>query len=382
MNNKILIIDTEVLNRNLLDRILGRTYEIDFASSGEEAIEKLGNFKDGYSLVILNLILGGVSGYDILDYMRLHNILEKTPVLVALMRNMQESERHCAALGATDFIYFPFDAALVSRKVALVSGFSPAVLVSEETKSKGRESKKEGSSSGSLTGEAAKELKSLREENAELKNADKVWDNKNRNLIELIGTIAETRDLENPMHIKRIKKLTRILADEYVKDYPEYGLNDHAAMLISEAAALHDIGKISIPDSILLKPGKLDDDEFDFIKSHTLRGCELIESIKDAWSPEYGHFAYEICRNHHERYDGHGYPDHLSGDNIPVSAQLESIADVYEALTHDRCYKDKVSPEIAYDMIINGECGVFSPKLIEAFRKTRVQFEAAVTDEG
>ena len=145
--------------------------------------------------------------------------------------------------------------------------------------------------------------------------------------------------------------------------------------MISDAAALHDIGKIAIPDEVLLKPGRLTPEEFEIMKTHTTKGCEILESLNYAQDEEYYRYSYEICRHHHERYDGKGYPDGLVGDEIPICAQLVSVADVYDALVNERCYKDAFSKEDAYRMIITGECGVFSPKLMESFRKVRPAFE-------
>lgn len=158
-------------------------------------------------------------------------------------------------------------------------------------------------------------------------------------------------------------------------EYPEYGLTQDTINVIVSASALHDIGKITIPDSILLKPGRLTREEFEYMKSHTTRGCELLESMKNVLDPQYEKVSYEICRHHHERFDGKGYPDGLSGDAIPLSAQLVSVADVYDALVNERCYKDAFSPEEAFHMIVNGECGVFSPRLMEVVRKVRPEFE-------
>ena len=160
-----------------------------------------------------------------------------------------------------------------------------------------------------------------------------------------------------------------------MEDYPEYDLTKEKIDIIESVSALHDIGKIAIPDRILLKPGRLTSEEFEYMKSHTIRGCELLDSIKEDRNDDTMKYAYEICRHHHERYDGKGYPDGLVGDEIPICAQLVSVADVYDALVNERCYKDAFSKEDAYRMIITGECGVFSPKLMESFRKVRPAFE-------
>ena len=145
--------------------------------------------------------------------------------------------------------------------------------------------------------------------------------------------------------------------------------------MISAASALHDVGKIAIPDSILLKPGKLTPEEYEYMKSHSVRGCELVENIKDIWDEEYAKLSYDICRYHHERYDGKGYPDGLAGDDIPIAAQIVSVADVYDALVSKRVYKDAYGKEQAFRMITTGECGVFSPKLLKCFKMVRKSFE-------
>lgn len=192
----------------------------------------------------------------------------------------------------------------------------------------------------------------------------------------MLGTIVEYRNLESGEHIKRVKNYTRILAECAMKEYPEYGLTQEKIEMMVSASSLHDIGKITIPDHILLKPGRLTKEEFELMKSHTLRGCEILDEIKLGWDPEMKQVIYGICRHHHERYDGKGYPDGLAGEDIPIAAQCVSIADVYDALVNERCYKDAFSPDEAYRMITNNECGVFSPKLMEVFYKVRKQFEA------
>jgi putative two-component system response regulator len=205
---------------------------------------------------------------------------------------------------------------------------------------------------------------------------------KNKNIIDILGTVVECRDMESGEHIQRVKGYTEILANEMMKTYPEYNLTPKKIEIIVSASALHDIGKIAIPDRILNKPGKLTNDEYEYMKSHTLRGCEILKNIKGVWDQEYSRYSYEICRYHHERYDGRGYPDGLKEDQIPISAQLVSIADVYDALVNERVYKDAYPKDKAFQMITQGECGVFSPKLLEAFRNVRQEFEELVEKQA
>ncbi len=196
----------------------------------------------------------------------------------------------------------------------------------------------------------------------------------NNDIIELMGNVVEGRDAESGEHVKRVKGFTNILAIQVMTDLPEYGLTPEKVDIITSASALHDVGKITIPDNILLKPGRLNDEEFKMMQRHTVNGCKLLESMPADWGKQYLQTSLDICRHHHEKYDGRGYPDKLSGDDIPISAQIVSIADCYDALVSKRVYKDAYSCEQAFNMICNGECGVFSPKLLACFAKCKGAF--------
>jgi len=197
----------------------------------------------------------------------------------------------------------------------------------------------------------------------------------NEQLINIIGSLVETRNLESRNHIRRMKTFTYFLGTELMKRFPEYGLDEHKVRVIAAASALHDMGKIAIPDSILFKPARLTREEFDEMKTHTTIGAEMLQNISGAWDDEYKQACYDICRWHHEKFDGKGYPDGLVGEDIPISAQIVSIVDIYDALVCVKVYKDAFKPEQAYKMIISGECGVFNPKLIESFKNCAEQFE-------
>ena len=181
--------------------------------------------------------------------------------------------------------------------------------------------------------------------------------------------------MESGMHIKRVKGLTQIMAQAYAKLYPEEGLTEEDIYMIVKASALHDIGKIAVPDNILLKPGRLTDEEFKIMQSHTTKGCEILSKLEEVQESGQYQVSYDICRHHHERYDGRGYPDGLVGDDIPLSAQLVSVVDVYDALVSERVYKKAFSKDEAYDMIMNGKCGTFSPKMLKCFEKARKVIE-------
>ncbi len=207
----------------------------------------------------------------------------------------------------------------------------------------------------------------LRERNRELAKT-------NDEIIEMLGDVVELRNEESGMHIQRVKAFTRVLAKIVQETLPEYGLTDDDVELITSASALHDVGKIMIPDAILLKPGRLTPEEFEIMKSHSEKGCLVLKRAPKTWSARYLNIGLEIVRHHHEKWDGRGYPDGLKGDEIPISAQLVSVADCFDALTTERVYKPAFSVDKAFDMILGGECGAFSEKLMNCFRQCREIF--------
>lgn len=195
--------------------------------------------------------------------------------------------------------------------------------------------------------------------------------NTNNQLIEVLSSVVESRDLESGNHINRMKNVTKLFLHRVMNEYPEYGLTENSIEIMSAASAMHDIGKVAIPDNILLKPGKLTKEEFEVMKEHTLRGCDIINAASAIQDKEYYKYCYDICRHHHERYDGKGYPDGLCGENISIIAQVVSIADVYDALVSKRCYKDAFEQDKAVSMILSGECGTFNPKLMDVLNEVK-----------
>ncbi len=220
----------------------------------------------------------------------------------------------------------------------------------------------------------------IAERTAELHEKAKTLNQINEEITELLGNITEARDMESGEHIKRVKGFTRILANHIKEEWPEYGLDDEQIALITSASALHDIGKIMISDNILRKPGRFTPEEFDIMKSHTSKGCEMLEMAPKGWDKRYLDFSMEICKYHHEKWDGKGYPEGLTGDDIPISAQIVSVADCFDALTTKRIYKDAYDPEVAFDMILSGQCGSFSDKMMASFRNAKEEFFSHMHD--
>lgn len=355
MKNKVLIVDDALINRDILKEILKDTYDILEAEDGKTALEILDAENNEISAILLDLLMPVMDGFQVLEELNARKVIEKIPVLVISGENSTQNEQRCFELGIADFIGKPFNAHLVRKRV--------------------QNAAEHYAYRNELEAKVEEQTNVLRKAYRTLKNQAEQLMRRNQDIIEILGTVVEYRNMESGEHVKRVGEYTRILAETFMVEYPEYGLTQDKINVIVSASALHDIGKITIPDSILLKPGRLTKEEFEYMKSHTTRACELLESMKDVLDTQYKKVSYEICRHHHERFDGKGYPDGLAGDAIPLPAQLVSVADVYDALVNERCYKDAFSPEEAFHMIVNGECGVFSPRLMEVFRKVRPEFE-------
>lgn len=356
MKERILIVEDKELNREILIDILKDEYDVVWVEDGEEALKYLETERDNVSAMLLDLYMPNVDGYAVLEKMNETGWIRTVPVLVITGDSSIQSERRCFEYNVSDFIHKPFDNMLVKRRIS-------NVIYSAREQER-------------LRKQVEVQTRVLRVQNNVLQEQAEALRQSKESVIDILGTVVEYRNLESGQHIARVKGYTRILAKQLQKDYPQYNLTDSKIEVIVAASALHDIGKIAIPDSILLKPGRLTSDEFSVMKTHTSKGSEILGNIKDTWDDEYGEISLTICLYHHERYDGKGYPEGLVGDAIPISAQIVSLADVYDALINERVYKDAFSKEEAFNMIMNGECGVFGPHILDCFEKTRDQFES------
>ena len=355
MRNKVLIVDDMELNREMLKVILEEEYSLLEADGGKNAIDVIQKHQEEIAVVLLDLVMPEMDGFAVLEEMKKRAWLKHIPVLVVSAESKAEVESRCFNMGVSDFIKKPFDREIIKNRIKnIVTLFEYQNHLEEKV--------------GKQTAKLNQQNKLLILQSEKLKES-------NTRIIDILGTVVECRNLESGEHIKRVKGFTRILAEQMMEDYPEYGLTKEKIDIIVSASALHDVGKIAIPDSILLKPARLTKDEYEYMKSHTTRGCEVLINIKDVWDETYSKVSYEICRHHHERYDGKGYPDSLAGEAIPISAQLVGLADAYDALVSERVYKSAYSEDEAFHMIVSGECGVFSPKLLECFRRSKKKFE-------
>lgn len=343
----ILIVDDVEIDRGILCEIFSEYTTVE-AANGRQAIEIIEANPDRISAVLLDVVMPVMNGLEAIDEMKNRGWLAHIPVILISGEATLAAERIAYEMGATDVIHKPYDSIVIKQRTQNIMELYYNKRHLEEMV----------------------ELQTgvLRQQAAELQRM-------NNRIIDTMSNVVEFRNLESGDHVKRVKKFTRILAEHVAAVYPEYQLDEEAIDVITAAAAMHDVGKIAISDAILLKPGKLTKEEFDVMKTHTIKGCEIIEMLENIQEGEYGRVSYDICRYHHERYDGSGYPEGLRGEEIPIAAQIVSVADVYDALVSDRCYKEAYTPAEAYDMIMRGECGEFSPKIRTCLARAREEFE-------
>lgn len=360
--NVILVVDDVEINRDILKEIFQEEFQVIEAQNGREAIEKLRLNIQSIAIVLLDVVMPDLDGYQVMDWMKENMVISGIPVVLITGNQSEDMERRAYETGVSDIIHKPFNSYIVKRRITNII-----------------ELYQHKNSMEMLIGQ---QVQKLQEQNILLQEQTGKLEEINSAIIDTMSNVVEFRNLESGQHIKRIKKFTKCLAKSVAENCDEYSLDENAVRIITQASAMHDIGKIGIPDNILLKPGKLSKDEFEVMKTHTSLGCELIERIAPVQGEEYYEYCYEICRYHHERYDGKGYPDGLQGDEIPIAAQIVSIADVYDALVSDRVYKAAYTPKEACNMIQTGKCGVFSPKLIKCFNKVNVLFHELAQERG
>lgn len=356
MNGKILVVDDVEINRDILKDILESEYEVVMAENGVEALRYIEENHDSLSLILLDIMMPEMNGFEVLDVLKDKEYYERIPIVVITGDDSSDSERRSLDYGVVDFVHKPFNETIVKLRVTNVINLFSYKNSLEDKVNRQNET-------------LIKQYFQLKEQTAKLRES-------NEKMVDILGTIVETRNLESGLHVQRVKVYTGILAKYVMHNYPEYGLDDYAVDIMIHASALHDVGKIAISDSILLKPGRLTPEEFNEMKKHTTKGCDMLKNFEGVWNEEYMKVSSEICKYHHERYDGKGYPEGLVGDKIPISAQIVSIADVYDALVHERVYKKAIPREEAYNMIMNGECGTFSTKILDCFSKSKAEFEA------
>lgn len=349
IKQQLLIVDDSEINREILTEILKDDYRILQAENGEEGIRILREHENDIALVLLDILMPGLNGFDVLNLMNINHWIEDIPVIIISAENSGDYVRKAYELGASDYVNCPFDSKTVYQRV-----YNIIKLYAKQ-----------------------KRLLSLVK--------DQIYENEKNNqmMISILSHIVEFRNGESGKHVLHINILTGLLLDKLTQKSDKYFISGNEQYLITTASALHDIGKIGIDEKILNKPGKLTAEEFEIMKQHTVIGEEMLKNLEFYQDEELVRYAREICRWHHERYDGRGYPDGLVGDEIPIAAQVVSMADVYDALTSERVYKKAFSHEKAMEMILNGECGTFNPLLLECLQEIvgEIGFSLDIADQ-
>ncbi len=343
----ILVVDDSQYNRELLTEILQDEFDIIQAENGCEGLDLIEKRRKEISCVLLDISMEGMDGFEVLEKLNNRRWIKTLPVIIISAENSTEFLRKGYTLGASDYIFRPFDSLVVKKRVQ-----NTVKLYANQKK-------------------LARMV------------IDKIKENNRMSdmMISILGHTVEFRNKESNLHISNVSNLTKIFLEELNSSDSEYYFSRNDISLITRAAALHDLGKVSIPDDVLNKPGKFTDDEFAMMKKHTIIGAQMLEADPAYKNEPLVKKAYNICRWHHERFDGRGYPDKLSGEQIPIEAQVVSIADVYDALTSERCYKKAFSHEKAIEMINNNECGVFNPVLIECLNNIAPTLQVRMKEE-
>ena len=340
VRDTILLVDHIQPDREFLRSTFEENYNLLEAENVDQALLLLEQNQQCIAAVLLDLGLPNEGGLFLLRECARRGLHTQFPSVGIVHRGEDELEASAFYLGADEVLTKPFRPVVIQQRVKTVIELYHQKRDLEQR---------------------------VEEQTAILRRS-------NESMVDSLCAIIETRSAESGLHILRIRQFTRLLLEELARNCPEYQLNETTVQIITSAAALHDIGKIGIPDAILNKPGRLDPDEFETMKTHTTIGCQMLEELHAVGNDEYLRYAHNICHYHHERWDGKGYPEGLRADDIPICAQVVGLADAFDALTNSRVYKEAYSFERASTMILNGECGLFSPKLLEGFKRLQSEF--------
>ena len=342
----ILIVDDSKFNRDILKEILGEKYNYLEAENGNQAIQMIGE-NIGIDLMLLDINMPQMNGFEVLEIMKRSQCIEETPVIMISSEESVDTMREAYEMGITDYIARPFDSVIVKKRVQNTLNLyaNQNYLVNVVV--------------------------------------DQIYEKEDNNniMIRILSSILGSRNSESREHILHIKTATEMMLRQLIKITDVYHLTEADIALITTASSLHDIGKIYIPEEILNKPGRLTDEEFKIMKTHSELGADIIQDMHLPQEKPLVHTAWEICRWHHERWDGKGYPDGLKGEEIPISAQVVSIADVYDALTSERCYKKAFDHDTAIKMILDGQCGQFNPILLKCLKELSPRFFKMFSNE-
>ncbi len=349
---------------NDVSKALSDEYEIVKAIDGAQTIRAISDKSISLACAIIDLNQPNMNVFQILNLMKKSSVMKYIPVIMMAENIDEENAQKCLDGGAEDVVIVPVAASKI--KFAVNRAIRNKMYIKElEEKISNSEAH---NNNPDISADAEKT-----KDGSGFSNREDI-DALQHEFANIIGTLAEFRNFSKN-HIKRVREITRTLCDTLITFFPESKLGKDDVDCIADASCYHDVGKLLIPDDIILKPLKLTPSEFDMIKSHTTKGCEILDNLKEFQTEKMYHYSWEICRYHHERYDGKGYPEKLMGENIPLSAQIVSIADAFDALMTNTTYRKAIDFEKAYSMVLEGECGMFSPRITQCFKMNKDKIE-------
>ena len=350
---KIIVIDDVELNRAILKEAFKKEFDVLEAENGAVGLQKIKENQGDLAAIFLDIIMPEMDGFGVLQELNINSIIQKIPVFLITTDATSNVVERAYDYGAVDVIPKPFNIMIIKRRVQNMIDFFEAKRQSDS--------------------DIVQIDQVLQMQREDLNNAV-------GSLIGQICEVIESRSAEESDHLNRVRKMTRALAEQFAWLHPEYGLKDDIIAAISNASVLHDIGKVFVRDEILTKPEKLSAEEMAAIQSAPSQGVKLLNRAQGIPEPFFT-FAKEICRSHMERFDGNGYPEGLKENQIPLSAQLAGLAEAYDVLVSKRVYKKAYNHDEAMKMILDGECGVFSPDLLECLKKAAPDLQSVASDE-
>ncbi len=351
----VLLVDDQAKDRTQLRQLLSPSYEIVEAADGNEGIQMMETYCLQLAAVLLDVDMPGLDGFEVLQIARQKGWLRSVPVFLIAEDRAEEALERGYELGAMDILTKPFWPQVVRRRVdSMVELFRHRYELEQ----------------------------AVQEQTARIREQDARIRKTNKSIMEILSAAIGFRNMDSEVHVRRMRQITRMLLTDVMEHHPEYHLTEEQVERIADLSILHDIGKIGIPDVILNKSGRLTEDEYECMKAHAIYGGELVERMDFQTGEEGRWYCYEICRHHHERWDGSGYPDGLKGEEIPIWVQAVSVADAYEALVSHRVYKEAYTAEEAVQMILYGECGSFNPKILESLQRVSPRLVQEVAGEA
>lgn len=348
MRDTILIIDDVEMDRAVLGQMFQENFKIAEEENGKAGIEYLEKHLNEIAMLLLDIKMPVMNGYEVMEYMKERNLMSQIPVILITGEEIDDAMERGYAMGASDVIFKPFSRRIVVQRVKnVVELYRHKSNLEEMVQSQ--------------TNQINEQYDNLKEHH--------------EHLVEILHDIIAYRNTESMQHIKYVQGYTKILANQYAKLYPRSRMTKKKIDIIVQAAEMHDVGKIAMPDFVINRPGRLSKAELELLKEHTIKGSKIMKVMFSFQGADYSRICHNVCLYHHEKYDGTGYPYGIEQDKIPIEAQLVALADMYDVLVNKSVNRQPVSKERAYYMLMNGECGELSPRMKECLQEAKSELE-------